>query len=435
MGKELDFNFNLETAARRELKNKKNTNSGGEGLTESEVITLIQSNTSSYVTASDVTTQVSQEMSNYATVNDLSTLSNSIDTSLSSKADKSDIAADLTTDNDNKMLAASQGVALKTQVDNKSAKFQYDEMPISNAANSGKIIQYVGATTSVEPIYISGAFYRSTGSGWEIVLNPLATSDLSSALGTAATKNFTTNVEPNNHNLVESNAVYAAISSSLAAVYEPHGNITCAELTNSLLIAENVGNIYNITDSGTTDANFIGGAGQTISAGTVVSIVRTGVSTYKFNLTPGMIDLSTIQKKILENSVTVDGVAKTTVEAALSALATMTTSLNADLFKTDITSLCNINLPDYDTTHKNKVFKMGDVVQVSIASTTNQVVYSATGILALPNTLNPNLFQVIGTTYVNGNPHPTYLNNSGVVYMDIDIPIDAAVRGYYSFVV
>ena len=57
-------------------------------------------------------------------------------------------------------------------------------------------------------------------------------------VGSAVEKDYTTNVRPGNHDLVESNAVFAAINSALSSVYTPHGDLTCAELTSELLIAD-----------------------------------------------------------------------------------------------------------------------------------------------------------------------------------------------------
>lgn len=163
------------------------------------------------------------------------------------------------------------------------------------------------------------------------------------ALGTAAFKDFTPNVAPNNHNLVESNAVYNAITTALTSVYTPRGDLTCAELTSSLLIAANVGNIYEMSDTGTTSNLFLQGAGQTIHVGDNVGIIQTGVDTYKFNLMANAFDMTDYQKKNLTSAV--EG--QTTVEDALSALSTnkadkVTSATNGDIATLD----ANGNLVD-----------------------------------------------------------------------------------------
>lgn len=141
-------------------------------------------------------------------------------------------------------------------------------------------------------------------------------------LGTAAVKNSTANVAPNNHDLVESASVYHAINTALSSVYHPRGDLSCAELTSSLLIAANVGNIYEMSDAGTTTALFLQGAGQPIAIGDNVGIIQVGDSDYKFNLMANAFDLHDYQKKELDNPLTIGGVSRTEVEPALGALNT-----------------------------------------------------------------------------------------------------------------
>lgn len=123
-------------------------------------------------------------------------------------------------------------------------------------------------------------------------------------------------VRPNSHALVESGAVYNAINQALDSIYTPRGDLTCAELTSALLIAENVGNIYQMSDSGTTSALFIQGAGQTINVNDNVGIIKAGADTYLFNLMGNAFDLTDYQKKDLTTSVQ----GETTVEGALGLL-------------------------------------------------------------------------------------------------------------------
>lgn len=122
------------------------------------------------------------------------------------------------------------------------------------------------------------------------------------ALGTASTKGSTNSVTQNSTDLVESGAVYSAIATSISAVYKPAGSKTCSQLLSSLLIADNLGKVYNITDSGTTTADFVEGAGKTIDAGDNVVIVDVGsggTHTYKFDLLSGMVDLTNYISKSL----------------------------------------------------------------------------------------------------------------------------------------
>ena len=137
-----------------------------------------------------------------------------------------------------------------------------------------------------------------------------------SAMGTAVSKNSTNAVTQNSGDLVESGAVYTAIANAKASCYKPSGDKTCAELVAGLLVQSNLGNVYNITDSGTTTSDFVGGAGKPISVGDNVAIVDVGSSVYKFDLLTGMVDLSDYQTKAL--SAQVEG--QSTVEGALGAL-------------------------------------------------------------------------------------------------------------------
>ena len=135
-------------------------------------------------------------------------------------------------------------------------------------------------------------------------------------------KDTTDNVRPNSHALVESTAVYSAINNALSSIYTPRGELSCAELTSALLIAENVGNVYEMSDSGTTSALFINGAGHTINANDNVGIIQAGPSTYLFNLMGNAFDLTDYQKKDLTTPITMGGTSQTTVEGALGGLNT-----------------------------------------------------------------------------------------------------------------
>lgn len=137
-------------------------------------------------------------------------------------------------------------------------------------------------------------------------------------LGTAALKNSTDSVRPNSHDLVESVAVYSAINNALSSIYTARGDISVAELTSSLLVAANVGSVYELSDSGTTTALFLQGAGVPLVAGDNIGIIQAGPNTYLFNKMAGAFDLTKYQEKDLTQAV--EGA--TTVEGALGALST-----------------------------------------------------------------------------------------------------------------
>lgn len=154
-------------------------------------------------------------------------------------------------------------------------------------------------------------------------------------LGTAAAKDTTTYISPGNNDVPTANSVYQAMTSMLEGVFHPAGSKTCAELTSALLIQANVGNVYKITDNGTTDANWVGGAGQTITTNqNAVVVYGNEPNTFLFNLENGInIDMSAYQTKTI-TPITVDGTAKNNVEDALSAI--------NDLAAADKTAIGNI---------------------------------------------------------------------------------------------
>lgn len=83
------------------------------------------------------------------------------------------------------------------------------------------------------------------------------------------------------------------IAESLGAIYKPAGSIAFASLP--ALSADVLGNVYNITDSFTTTADFVEGAGDNYPAGTNVAIVDVGTGgshSYKYDVLSGVVDLS-----------------------------------------------------------------------------------------------------------------------------------------------
>lgn len=123
--------------------------------------------------------------------------------------------------------------------------------------------------------------------------------------------------------LVDTSAMNTAIGNAIAAAYKPAGTKTVAELTSSLLVAANLGNVYNMTDAGTTTADFMEGAGKPIRIGDDIGICEPTSGTFKFNILSGFIDTSGFQNKTLDTAITVDGTQETTVEGALGAINTL----------------------------------------------------------------------------------------------------------------
>lgn len=185
-------------------------------------------------------------------------------------------------------------------------------MPVASEDVANRIYLYTGTTTQN---YKKGVVYQCVSNGqtpttysWVALID----------FGTAAIKNSTDRVLPNSTDLVESRAVYSAINTALSSIYTPRGNITCAELTSALLISDNIGNVYETSDSGTTSALFLQGAGHSIATGSNVGIINAGQGRILFNLMANAFDLTGYQKKDLTQAV--EG--ETTVEGALGALST-----------------------------------------------------------------------------------------------------------------
>jgi hypothetical protein len=234
--------------------------------------------------------------------------------------------------------------------DYKDSLEKISALPIASA----NLLNMCYLLTANQGSYVKGGIYQcqSDGSGgytWILVngsgvpvdtvedgnMNAVtsnAVSDKFDTLGTASAKDATDLVRPNSHDLVESGSVYSAINNALSSIYTPRGTLTCAELTSALLIDDNVGNVYEMSDSGTTSALFIQGAGETISVSDNVGIIKAGTNTYLFNLMGNAFDLTDYQKKDLTTAV--EGA--TTVEGALGALSSG--KVSTDLVPSDASS-------------------------------------------------------------------------------------------------
>ena len=259
-----------------------------------------------------------------------------------------------------------QNKVVKEALDKKQNVMQFSVLPNAQE-NLGAIVQYTGATTAD---YTNGFFYKSiydtdTASYiWILVefaanivvdenlstvsenpvqnktitnailsfessineLIPQGTSSTnqlvnSDSLGTASQKDFTPYVSPTDTGVPISSSVYSAITSAVYGIYNPSGSKTCAELTSALLIQENVGKVYKVTDDGVSTNLFVGGSGQTIEAGDDVIVVYGGQpNTFLYDLRKGDMDLSGFQREDLAQPIQVVDSEETTVEGALNAL-------------------------------------------------------------------------------------------------------------------
>lgn len=194
-------------------------------------------------------------------------------------------------------------------------------------------------------------------------------------LGDVSQKSVTTYVSPDDDDIPTSAAVYRAMSAMLTGVFHPAGEKTVAQLTSALLIEEHIGYYYLITDSGVTDNNWFGGAGQTIEAGNMAVVNRASDGSFKFQLQKGInIDTSTFQERILSTPIVVDGANKTTVEDALSSINTLAKSNKTALASKVSTSLTNgllkndgtVDTNTYLTEHQDIFGKQNKVLDTPI---------------------------------------------------------------------
>lgn len=175
------------------------------------------------------------------------------------------------------------------------------------------------------------------------------------SLGTAAGKDFTDTIRPNSHDLAESGACYSAINNALSSIYTPRGDLTCAELTSSLLVAANVGNVYSMTDAGTTSALFINGAGYTISVGDNVGIIKAGQNDIMFNLMGNAFDLHNYQKKDLDTPLTIVGQSNDDVEGSLGRMTSLLNYLSTN-GGFNVKQLPFVPYSDLDPTHTTTTY-------------------------------------------------------------------------------
>lgn len=201
----------------------------------------------------------------------------------------------------------------------------------------------VAAATSALSAIKDGTEIDSFGDVEVALLDKADVSDL----GTAAAKDSTNAVTSGSTDLVESGAVKDAIDAAVAAAYHHAGTKTVAQLTHDLLIAANEGNVYNITDSGTTTSDFIEGIGKTIDEGSNVGICKVG-NTYMFDLLSGFLDTTNFVQKLstaglLKNDGTVNTTIEDTVAGHTAAIATKQPITDNSLQTTDKTVVGAVN--------------------------------------------------------------------------------------------
>ena len=114
---------------------------------------------------------------------------------------------------------------------------------------------------------------------------------------------------PTNNNELTNGAGYqtasdveSAINTKISSTYKAKGTVAFANLP--ALGSTNEGYVYNVSDSFTTTADFVEGAGNTYPAGTNVVIINTTGQTYKYDVLAGMTDLSGYYTKAEQVAIT-----------------------------------------------------------------------------------------------------------------------------------
>lgn len=154
------------------------------------------------------------------------------------------------------------------------------------AANGGKI----------DTIKVNGTAQTITNKAVDITV-PTKVSDLTNDSGFQTSSDvstaITTALANGNDPYQTESDVDAAIESAVVGALKPKGSTAFASLP--ALTAANLNCMYNVSDSFTTTADFVEGAGVSYPAGTNVAIVNTGTDqnpVYKYDAMPGAVDLS-----------------------------------------------------------------------------------------------------------------------------------------------
>lgn len=148
----------------------------------------------------------------------------------------------------------------------------------------------------IDTIKVNGTAQTITNKAVDITV-PTAVSDLTNDSGFQTSSDVSTAISTalaNGSDPYQTESdVDAAIESAVVGALKPKGSTTFANLP--ALSAANLNSMYNISDSFTTTADFVEGAGVSYPAGTNVAIINTGTDqnpVYKYDAMPGAVDLS-----------------------------------------------------------------------------------------------------------------------------------------------
>lgn len=165
------------------------------------------------------------------------------------------------------------------------------------SARVDDIVAEGGEPNVIETVKVNGTALTPDANKAVDVTVPEKVSDItndsgyqtSTQVGTA----ITTALANNGNAYQTESEVDAKIGSAIVGALKPKGSIAFANLP--ALTAANLNNEYNITDSFTTTADFVEGAGHSHSAGSNVAIVNVGDDAnpvYKYDVMVGLTDLS-----------------------------------------------------------------------------------------------------------------------------------------------
>ena len=172
-------------------------------------------------------------------------------------------------------------------------------MPSNPATGKQDALPTTGTASDTYAINISGNAATATSATTAATASSVAWANVTdkadastSAKGIVQLQDSIGSTETSTDKAATPHAVRAAIDAAVSSAYHAAGTKTVAQLTSSLLVAENEGCVYNVTDSGTTTSDFVDGAGHPINAGDNVGVCDVGGGVYKFDLLSGFVDLS-----------------------------------------------------------------------------------------------------------------------------------------------
>ena len=127
----------------------------------------------------------------------------------------------------------------------------------------------------------------------------VAESDLASALATKINGKADAATTISGYGITDAytkTEVDNAISEAQSSVLKPGGTLAAAGIVSTLLVAGNLGKVYNISESFTTTSDFVEGAGKDYPAGTNIYVVdasSTSTPDYKFDVLAGEYGVAT----------------------------------------------------------------------------------------------------------------------------------------------